>query len=654
MSERAERKVITRKFFITKEELNISPDLPFYEIDEDEVISALDPVTYEVVSHRLWAINDEMAKTIERVSGSPVVSIAGDFNVVITDPCGDVVCTGMYVQWHSGILDSMIKNVLSTRSYEPGIHEGDMFLINDPYRGGGHQNDVALVAPHFHDGKLFCWTGSILHQMDLGGVDFGSVCLHAKDVHDEPTPIPGVRIVEGGKLRQDLLEWYLRPSRLPWLVELDLRAQIAGNVAGERRMREIINKYGPDTTMGILKRLLRDAESLFRQRLREIPDGSWAGVEYIEKAREGDGNVYRVQCTLTKKGDEMVFDTRGSDYYPLGHGVVNITYGALRGCILTFILPMICYDMPWATGGISKAITLVSEKGSIVDAEWPAPVSAIGACASFLGQNLAQETITKMLCASPKYRKELISPHFGTWCFLMSSSTDQYGLPWISFWMDPLCACIGARSFRDGGDTAGAFCIATAKTPEIEQNELTAPVLYLYRKEKKDSAGAGKYRGGCGLEWCIIPHGTDKIEHITLALFAAHGAADGLCGGYPGGPIRLVRKEKTNIDEWLRRGKIPSDIMEEDLTGEFKFVDFKGAFTQEKDTVFALTTCGASGYGDPLERDPELVKKDVINEYVSLNVARRIYGVVLDPKTLDINWEETEQLREKVLQERAR
>ncbi|UCF56898.1 MAG: hydantoinase B/oxoprolinase family protein [Deltaproteobacteria bacterium] len=643
--------IIIRSGSESKGEMNISPDLPLYTIDEEEVIEKLDPITYEVISHRLWAINDEQAKAIERISGSPVVSIAGDFNVVIADELGSVVATGQYVQWHSSILDLVMKDVLKTRSRDPGIREGDMFLCNDPWRGGGHQNDVALVCPQFYQGKLFCWTGSILHQIDVGGVDFGSVCLHAKDVYDEPTPIPPVKAVENWKLRPDIEEWYLRASRLPSLVALDLRAQIVGNKVVGRRIKELIDKYGADTVMGVFKKLIKDAEAAFRKRLKEFPNGTWHHVEYIEKAREGENKTYRIVCAMTKQDDTLVFDTSETDSYPPGGGLINITFGCLRGCVLTFILPLLCYDMPWATGGICRALTFKSEKGSIVDAEWPAPVSAIGAVASFMAQNLAQQCVTKMMTSNPKYRKEVVTPHFGTWAFSMSSGIDQRGGPWIYFWMDPLCGCMGARSFKDGVDTGGAFCIAMSKVPNIEQTELFYPVLYIYRKEKRDSGGAGKFRGGCGLQWCIIPHKTDRIDHIQLALHAGHPASDGLCGGYPGAAVSMEIKENSDIQKWFDRKKIPSDI--EELSGDYRILDFKGSFTQHKDTVYSISTCGASGYGDPIERKLELVRRDVINDYVSLDSAKKVYGVALNEETLEVDGEATEELREKMLDERG-
>jgi len=544
-----------------------------------------------------------------------------------------------------------MKDVLNTRSRDPGIREGDMFLCNDPWRGGGHQNDVALVCPHFYQGKLFCWTGSILHQIDVGGVDFGSVCLHAKDVYDEPTPIPPVKAVENWKLRPDIEEWYLRASRLPSLVALDLRAQIVGNKVVGRRIKELIDKYGADTVMGVFKKLIKDAEAAFRKRLKEFPNGTWHHVEYIEKAREGENRTYRIVCAMTKQDDTLVFDTTETDSYPPGGGLINITFGCLRGCVLTFILPLLCYDMPWATGGICRALTFKSEKGSIVDAEWPAPVSAIGAVASFMAQNLAQQCVTKMMTSNPKYRKEVVTPHFGTWAFSMSSGIDQRGGPWIYFWMDPLCGCMGARSFKDGVDTGGAFCIAMSKVPNIEQTELFYPVLYIYRKEKRDSGGAGKFRGGCGLQWCIIPHKTDRIDHIQLALHAGHPASDGLCGGYPGAAVSMEIKENSDIHKWFDQKKIPSDI--EELSGDYRILDFKGSLTQHKDTVYSISTCGASGYGDPIERKLELVRRDVINDYVSLDSAKKVYGVALNEETLEVDGEATKELREKMLDERG-
>src|ERR1700742_2277400 len=221
----------------------VKPDLRLYEIQDRD---GLDPITYEILRHRLWEINAEQATTITKVSPSPVATEAQDFNVMLGSAAGGVCYVGPFVQFHAVIMDLLIKRTLETRGKDTGINPGDMFLTNDPYLGAAHYNDVAVLAPFFHEGELLLWTGSMLHNVDMGGVNVGSFCIDADDMYGEPLGFPPSKIVEAGQIRGDLEEIYLRQSRAPQILALDLRAQIAANHVALSRVQEVVDRYGPD------------------------------------------------------------------------------------------------------------------------------------------------------------------------------------------------------------------------------------------------------------------------------------------------------------------------------------------------------------------------------------------------------------------------
>src|ERR1700719_1251865 len=209
--------------YVPPKKLSISRKLKL----QSKHVKSIDPITYEVVRHALWHVNEEHGATIQRVSGSPVAMYALDLNPSILTEDAEFVFVGPYMQYMSGVTDTQVKWVLENRSDNPGIRDGDMFLANDPWVGAAHQMDVMLICPVFWEGQLFCWVTNCLHQYDIGGITPGSFCPSARSAFDEGLLIPPVRIVEGNEIRRDIEELYLRSSRKPEMVALDFRAQFA-------------------------------------------------------------------------------------------------------------------------------------------------------------------------------------------------------------------------------------------------------------------------------------------------------------------------------------------------------------------------------------------------------------------------------------------
>ena len=258
----------------------ISPTLPLHTID-DEQAEQVDALTYEVVRHRLWAITQEMGETLRRMSGSHVVTESNDFNFSICDELGEQVQVGTYNIGLIGSMDLAITWTLRHRSDNPGIAEGDMFLCNDPWIGGGlHQNDAAILAPIFHEGELFGWTTAIAHQVDLGGPRPGSFSPSAQDVFGEALPPRRSRSSADGVLQRDVADAWVRRSRLPHLVGLDLRAKVAANKNAAEQILRLIAKYGADTVKAVMHRMMDDAERRLRAKLadaaRRAPGPRWA------------------------------------------------------------------------------------------------------------------------------------------------------------------------------------------------------------------------------------------------------------------------------------------------------------------------------------------------------------------------------------------
>lgn len=592
-------------------------------------IDAVDPLTYEVIRHRLTSITEDMGEALKRMSGSVVVTDCNDFDAAIMDEVGDVVQVGLYNTELAASLDMAANWTLRHRCRRPGIGPGDMFLCNDPWVGGGlHQNDVSLIAPLFIDGELFCWTGAVAHQVDLGGVSPGSWSVGAADVFWESLPTPPVKLVENGRIRDDIEDVYLRRSRVPKLVALDLRAKIGANNVAHERLRALCEKYGATTVKAVMRRTMNDAEARLRAKLCELPDGSWTSVAHQDSARAEDRGIYKIVLTLTKAGDRLTFDFTGTD--PQVEGLINCTLTGLRGGIMPVVLTMLCGDIPWAPGGIWRCIDIVSEPGTINNCTFPAGIGKASVASGWATTNVTTECLAGMLDAHPEHRKRLMSVCCGTWDFVLLAGVDQRGSGFVTMLCDSMAGGLGARADSDGVDTGGLACIPMGRVADVEMNEFAFPILYLWRKEEADSGGPGRFRGGVGASSCFIPYDS-PIGGVHLVVSAPGKAlplAVGTSGGLPAGTQHDVLLRRTSIRSAFAQGWMPSSL--DHVGGDRELLAAHHETDLGPDDVYYTHWQGGGGYGDPLLRNPEAVASDVRARKVSTRGAEEVYGVEFD------------------------
>lgn len=582
----------------------------------------IDPIDFEIINNRLRAITDEQSEKLREVSGSPIVTEINDFNIVISDEVGDVVSIAPYILTHAGVSDFMIKWTLEHRDESPGITPGDMFICNDPWIGALHQNDAAVIAPIFHDGELFAWTATTLHQVDMGGPDPGGFSLNAEDVYDEPPPTPPLKVVEDDEIRDDIEDIFRRRSREPELFELDLRAQIATNNTARTRVTELIDRYGANTVKGVMRGMLDRAESKFADRLAELPTGEWWQTGYQEAATVEDMGIYDVTITLHNTGNRLEFDVTGHPQV----GMINSTYPGLRGGILNVVLPLLCHDVPWSLGGIYRRIELHVEEGIVPNATFPGAVSASSVTGAWQIRNLANVVIAEMLDASDDHRDHLLAGCVGSWPAITLTG-ERDGEPFVNTCMDGMAGGWGARSFADGVDTAGGISTPKGQIANVETNERTFPILYLYRREATDSGGAGQHRGGLGGTSAWTPHKSDKpITHLLSTFGMAVPQSLGVAGGYPAAPTLFSLFEDTDLVDEFAAGRLP-DL--EAVSADSSALAPKTTVELASDDVCCVQWSGGGGYGDPLDRDPERVAADVRAGAVSKDAAETRYGVVL-------------------------
>jgi N-methylhydantoinase B len=624
--------------YVPPKQLRISPRLKMHT----RHLRDLDPVTFEVIRHNLWNINEEHGATIQRISGSPVAVYALDLNPSILTEDAEFVYFGPYMQYMSGVTDTQVKWILENRSDNPGIQAGDMFLANDPWVGAAHQMDVMLICPVFWEGELFCWVTNCLHQYDIGGITPGSFCPSARSAFDEGMLIPPVKIIEDNRIRRDIEELYLRSSRKPEMLALDFRAQMAGNVAARDRVLQLIRRYGDEVVKGVMKRILDNGEKAFLDKLHRLPDGTWRDRTYVECCRPGDRGVYPVEVALHKRGDRLVFENEGTARQ---QGAMNATYSGWRGSIMVALNQLLCWDQYFSVGGALRHVDFDPTPGTLNCASFPASVSTAPTQAMEISLYPAYNVLSKLMYSDGEMRKDLMCIG-GTsqWPTTIFRGTDQWGETFGYLLIDPIGGAIGAFSGADGISTGGQSRTPICKLPNIEHTEQSFPLLFLYRKEMTDSGGPGKFRGGLSAESCFIPHNVPAIVQDTLSSGNAVPTSTGMMGGYPGtvNAYRFVRN--SDIGARMSAREMIEDIS--DVAGDTTTLQLRQeGFEQTSRDVYAVLWSAAGGFGDPTERSPNLVLDDWLNYAVSGESAREIYGVVIDESTSSVNEGETGELR---------
>jgi N-methylhydantoinase B len=630
--------------YVPGERLDISPSLALHERVSDTV----DPVTFEVIRYSLLNTNLEHGRTLQRLCVSPITMLTRDFQPSITLQNGDLVFLGPYLQYFSNCQSLTIKWILENRSENPGIEPGDMFLSNDPYVGSPHQPDVVVAAPVFVGEELFCWVANVLNHADVGGIDVGSFCTRAEDMFTDPPALPPVKIVSRGRVQADVEQLFLRQSRLPNNVHMDLRAAISANSVAAEKISALIDRYGADTVKTVMARVLDAAEQTFVERLRQIPDGEWSHRIFAEGKGLGDAGVYAYQLTVRKDGDRLFVDNAGTDPQT---GSINVAYCGLLGAFLCALTASMTADLGGAYGGVYRRVTFNPVPGTLSCADFPAAVSPAGAYTMETLISLSGAVIAKMLsCASPELQRLAIGPANPAF-YATITGGEQNGRPFIAPNVDYMIGGLSATPGSDGVDFGGHFWIPEGIAGNIEELELLWPMLFLYRRAMPVRAdGAGRYRGGRGFVEASIPWSVPGLA-VALYIDESFPRLVGPFGGNPGTVGRFRLKHGSDVLDRLGRAEVPQDF--DALTGELEPVQAKGPMLMVGAAdVWEWTGANGAGYGDPLTRDPADVLRDIRAGRLDQATARRVYGVVLTSNGDVVDEAATEAVRTAALAER--
>src|SRR5579859_940683 len=606
--------------YIPAEPLVIDPSLARHDQNSADV----DPVTFEVIRYGLLNANVEHGQTLQRLCVSPITMLTRDFQPSILTAPGDLVFLGPYLQYFSNAQSLTIKWILENRSADPGIGPGDMFLSNDPYVGTPHQPDTIVAAPVFAGQQLFCWVANVLHHSDVGGSVVGSFCIDAPDIFTDPSAFPPFKIVEGGRVRTDMEQVFLRQSRLPGAVQMDLRAAISANTVTVRKIEALVSRYGADAVKTVMSRVIDAGEQLFTERLRQIPDGTWSHRVYAEASHTGDTGLYRYQLTVRKRGDELVVDNAGTDPQA---GSINVTYAGLVGAFLAALTASLTPDLAGASGGVYRRVRFEPVPGTLSCADFPAAVSPAGVFTMELLISLSGSVIAKMVACGPaELRDGALGPAQPHWYGTIIAGQHPDGAPYIAVNANNMVGALPASADADGADFGGHFWIPEGIASNIEETEQLYPMLCLYRRALRCGAdGAGAYRGGRSITEAYVPWGTPGMA-AALYVDDSFPKALGPFAANPSSMGRVTVKHGIGLAGQFAAGVVPQDLGA--LPGQEEPVEHKGPMLMlGPDSVNAWTGANNPGYGDPLARAPEAVARDVASGWLDRDDATRVYAV---------------------------
>ena len=555
------------------------------------MINNIDPIRLEVIKNGFDAIADEIALILLRTAYSPIVRDSMDYSTAICGKDGLTLAQGLTTPLHLGSFYDAMQNLIG--KYKSNIYDGDIFIGNDPYVASGqHLPDIYIIKPIFIEGQLQGWATTLAHHADVGGIIAGSNSIGSTEIYQEGLRIPFLKLYEAGKLNTAIWELITINVRVPDLVLGDLQAQIVACEIGSREYKEMFENYGIETLNIYAQELQQYAESLARTEIEEIPDGNYKFVDYIDGLGEKPDPI-KLNVSLIVSGDQVVIDWTGSS--PQVKGGINSPLPFTKAAAYTALRSIMSSDIP-NCHGYTRPIKIIAPEGSITNPVLPAPCGARG----ITGLRMIDCLFGALSEAVPN---RVAADGWGG-PSLPTFASFRDGKPFV--FTETLMGTWGAIAYNDGQDGVPHMGGNQSNVP-IEMIELDYPLRIEEYGLVKDTGGAGKYRGGLS----VIRSYRALEDDILLSIrsdkrkFPPHG----LFGGKEGEPSMSI----------LKSGKDESIIPT--LTTQPLYL--------KQNDLFKHVMAGGGGYGDPLEREPNLVLKDVIEERISLNNASENYGVVI-------------------------
>ena len=571
----------------------------------------VDKVLVSIIGRALKAISDEMSICMEKTTRSPILCEAKDFVTGLYDAEGRMLEQTENLPILSFSLSPVCQHI--ARTFRGEIYPGDVFFHNDVFSYGNQNNDVAAFKPIFVGDALVGWSAAKGHMADIGGAVRGGYNPNATEVWQEALRIPAVKVIERGKLRRDVWNLIFANIRLP-IVEEDMRAEIGACTVGERRLSALINKYGLDRFEKHKRALFEASRRMMEAEIRAIPDGVYEGEGQVYFDGRTPGSKYTIRVKITVQGERIVFDYSKTD--PQTTGFVNGTYTSSASATLLTFLQMVNPSIPH-NHGMTEPIEIVIPEGCILNAAYPA--------ATTFGNHLCPPNADAIMRAlAPVIPARVTAGWNNLLCSLSTGQDTRKNEPYVDILFMGLKGGSGAMRDCDGYDHIGMIDASGGLLDQdYEMFEQQTPHLLVKHEFLPDSAGPGKQRGGLGVETIYRMGGTG-----TQVVTFGDGDVEPAFGLFGGGSGTLNFIELQHPDGTTHR-PATKDIVPGVPQG----------------TVYVQQAGGGGGYGDPRQRPAQKVLNEVRDGITSVKVARDIYGVAVDPQTLELDEQETAKLR---------
>ena len=575
--------------------------------------AGVDPIRASVLHRRLKSITEQMGLTLLRTTRSPILNEARDFVTGLYDARGRMLEQTEYIPVLAFALQPACEQVAAF--FGDDLHEGDVILHNDVFSGGNQNNDVAVFRPIFRDRRLVAWAACKGHQADIGGAQAGGYNPEAREVWQEALRIPPLKVYDRGELRRDVWRMVFANIRYA-VVEEDIKAQIGATRIGERALHELFQRFDAADFDACIAYLFDTAERIVRREIAAIPDGSYHGESWAFYDGVTEGSKMRIALAVSVRGDELCFDFSGSS--PQTPGFVNAPYSATASALLLTLLMLINPQVPH-NAGILRPIRIVNPEGSFLNARFPA--------ATTFGNSITGPTSDAIFRAFAQALPKMVTAGWNRMLgFTLTGRDPRSDRPYVDILFLALKGGSGATWGADGGDHIGLInCAGGIQAQDYEMFELHDPHRLLRHEYACDSAGAGRWRGGLGVDTEFV---IDADEAVGIAFGDGvddEARAFGLFGGGAGSRNAITL---TAPDGSVRRP----------LTKQIVRGIARG-------TVYRQHAGGGGGFGDPYERPAERVAAEVRDGLISVEAARSAYGVVVDADTGALDPAATQQLR---------
>ncbi|MEZ5851843.1 MAG: hydantoinase B/oxoprolinase family protein [Hyphomicrobiaceae bacterium] len=542
----------------------------------------LDAVQLEVIRNALVAAAEEMGITIWRTSRSSVVRDLLDYSTCMFDAEGKSVAQATCIPVHLNSMSSCLDDVIANHMPLGDWREGDIVITNDPYAGGQHLNDILTFKPAFVDGRLVGIAGVLVHHLDVGGGAPGSYYAGATEIYQEGFRIPPMKLDDGGRRNKEVIQLLLRNSREPANVGGDFASQLAALDIGVKGLQRIARRYGPERLQDACVGIRRQSEMAMRAAIRAVPDGVYTFTDWVDDDGIDRETPLKIDVRMTVSGDTLHIDLSGSS--PQAQGPVNCTRNMAASGVFCGILMAIGSEIP-ANAGCYVPVTIEAPEGRCINARSPAPVANRMA----VGHRVVNAVMGAFARAIPG---RVPAAYYGVSYAFATNLFHADGRRQVYF--DLTCGGWGGHPDEDGanGFSCGLHNIANAP---VEMLESTYPVTFQRYSLAPDSGGAGRHRGGCGLERSFRIDCPDGTLSLNLDRFKTQPY--GLQGGKPGAAsYATLRRADGSIEQ------LPSKLA--------------GKRIGQGD-VFSLVTAGGGGYGDPVERGADAIAGDIADGYVT-------------------------------------